>query len=227
MKKLLLLLGCVFIVTGCTVDYKITINDDLSINEKVNMYGSDEFFAIYNKSSRLNIVNMLLDNERDILNENNYRYEIIDGASPYVEVNKNYDDINEFINNTVFFEQYFEDVDYQNKDGIITIKTRGFMPNDEEDPNRFDIKRANISITCLHEVVDHNATSVDKSTNTYTWNIGSNDQKMDIMLSYDTNYEFINKQEFEDMELIIMIIIIMVASWIVAIVFNKKRRTAF
>ena len=59
MKKWLLLIISIFLITGCKVEYNITINDNLSVSESVNMTGTDDFFDVYYKTLRINVIKMI------------------------------------------------------------------------------------------------------------------------------------------------------------------------
>ena len=49
MKKILLLIGFVLMMTGCKVEYNLIILEDLKIEESVNMTASEEIFNNYYK----------------------------------------------------------------------------------------------------------------------------------------------------------------------------------
>ena len=74
MKKWLLLIICVFLITGCKVEYNVTINDDAKVLESVNMTGEDAFFDTYYKTLRINVIKSLLaaNGNEDLLKDNHY-----------------------------------------------------------------------------------------------------------------------------------------------------------
>ena len=73
MKKIILAL-IVLVVTGCSVNYNVKINDDFTINEKVEIKEDDKFYEQYYRTTRKNALNGILDNYSNILKNNNYRY---------------------------------------------------------------------------------------------------------------------------------------------------------
>ena len=179
---------CIFIITGCKVEYKLKINDDLTVQESVTMTGTDEFFNNYYKSSRLNVINMLLNDERKKqLTENGYQYEIVEQTTPYVLATKKYNNIEEFSSKTIFFNQYFENLEVVNDEGIISIKTQDFIPINPDFIERYDIKTTKIEITVPFKVVSSNATRFDAKTNTYTWYISDETTDFSLDLSYNSN----------------------------------------
>jgi len=113
MRKILALIIMIFLLTGCSVNYNLTINEDLTINEEVNMTGTSEFFSVYNKTSKLNVIKMMLDtDDKTLLENNNYSISIVEDDTPYVKASKTFDDIIDYTNNNVFFKQYFDKIDY-------------------------------------------------------------------------------------------------------------------
>ena len=86
MKKIVILAAVIILITGCSVKYKLTINEDLSIIEEASLNGTDKFFENYYKSTKINVVNTLLDVYKDVLSENNYKYEVIEDKIQYVNV---------------------------------------------------------------------------------------------------------------------------------------------
>ena len=123
MKKVLLLIGCIFLFTGCKVEYNLVINNDLKVYEEVKMTGTDEFFDSYYKSSRINVLNMVFDDSRkEELKNLGYKYEIVEGITPYVLANKTYNNISDFSNNTIFASQYFEKIDVFDNNGVISLE---------------------------------------------------------------------------------------------------------
>ena len=71
MKKIVLLLVIVFLITGCSVKYNITINEDLTLVEEAKLTGTDDFFANYYKTTRKNVLKSIVEVYEDYLNENN------------------------------------------------------------------------------------------------------------------------------------------------------------
>ena len=177
MKKWLLLIICVFLITGCKVEYNVTINDDAKVLESVNMTGEDAFFDTYYKTLRINVIKSLLaaNGNEDLLKDNHYDYKVVeDKKYPYVLANKEYNDIDSYANSSIFFEQFFDKVEVTKKDNIITFKASEFKPNSPQDLSRFDVGDATINITSKYKVVKNNADSISEKDNIYTWNITNN-----------------------------------------------------
>jgi len=221
-KKILLLIILILLTGGCKVEYNLMVSEDLKIIETVNMTGTKSLFDIYYKSSKLNVVKMLLDDDKDTLDENNYNYKIVEETTPYVLADKEYSDMKSFANNSIFYKQYFEKLECEEKDGIITLKTSGFKPNDPDDPSRYDVRKLAISITSKYKVIDSNASRVDKKTNTYYWNIDNNTTDFELMLSYDSDVKF--NPYINTYIMIIVSILIIIITWGLIWYFDQKEK---
>ena len=64
MKKIVILIFALFLVTGCSVRYEATINEDLSITEKAKITGTETFFDSYYKTTKKQVIQSFI-----------YRYE--------------------------------------------------------------------------------------------------------------------------------------------------------
>ena len=219
MKKVLILLVGLLLLTGCSVKYNLLINEDLTIEEKAQLTGTENFFKNYYKTAKKNVLKSILEEYENSLKENNYEYKLIDDTTPYVEVTRKYSDALEFTKKSLLFNDYFDEVKYSLDGNIAKIETIGFNPNDPDNPERFDIKELEIKITCPFNVKNHNATSIDKKTNTYYYKLDSENNK--IMLEYNISSKF---NPNRDMYLLILGLgVIVIGSWVMVIVLNKKK----
>lgn len=224
MKKILLLILIMFLITGCKVEYNLVINNDLTVSESVKMTGTDDFFEAFYKSSKMNVVEMLLDEgRRDDLEKNNYKIEIIEKERPYVIASKKYPNLNNYASNTLFLEQYFNELDVSENNGIVSIKTLDFIPISSDSIERYVIKTTMLSITVPYEVIENNAISFDKMTNTYTWYINDDVDSFSLLLSYDTN-EIYEVPKNNDLIMVIVSIIFIIGLIITTFVLNKKNK---
>lgn len=223
MKKILALIIVIIFLTGCSVKYDLTINEDLTITEEVNMTGTDTFFSIYNKTSKLNVVKMMLsENMQSLLEESGYQYSIVEERKPYVLVGKTFDNVDDYCENNLFFEQFFEKINCEEDDNIIKITTEGFVPNDPENPERYDINDLTIAITSKYKVIDNNANHVDKNTNTYYWEITNDTLEFDLLLSFDKTVKF--NPYINTYIMIFVSILIIALTWIVVWRLDKKEK---
>ena len=221
MKKILALISLLFLLTGCTVNYHVTINEDLSVLEEVKIYENEDFYDMYYKTSKSNALKTFLDEYKDDLEKNNYEYEIIKDTNPYVILRKKYKTMEEYLQNGKLFNDYFDEINYHKDGDIVKITTNGFNPMDDDVPERFYIDNLEIAITSSYKVINHNATRISKDTNTFYYEIDDNTEEFSIILEYDTSKKF---NANHDLYVVMMILIgITVASWIFIII-NKKKK---
>lgn len=219
MKKIFMLLIFLFILTGCSVKYNLTINEDLTITEEAKLTGTEDFFKDFYKSTKKNVINSQLDSYKSLLDENNYQYEIKDDSIPYVFVQKKYDSFKEYIDTTLLFNEYFDEVKYTENGNIKRLETVGFNENNPENPDRFDIKELEISIKCPFKVKEHNAKKVDKKTNTYYYDLFKDNK---IVLEYNVSKKFNPNEEI--LYKVLMFVGVIVFSWLTVLVLNKKKK---
>lgn len=223
MKKILLLIICILIITGCKVEYNLVINNDLTISESVKMTGTDEFFDNYYKSSRMNVIEMMFDDYRkEDLRNGGYSYQIIDGNTPYVLASQDYVNAQDFATKTILFAQYFEDIEVYEQDGVITIETHDFIPINPDSIERYNIKTTKIDIKSSYKIVSHNASSYDEKTNTYTWYIDDETTDFSLKFAYDTNEIYQVSKNNTDLMLIIGTLLVISLVIVFAYFMNKR-----
>ncbi len=220
MKKIIMLILGLFLLTGCAVKYNLVINDDLSVVEEAKLTGTDNFFANYYKTTRTNVLKDNIEIYQDILDENNYQYELKEDTVPYVLVTRKYNDALDYVNNSKLFNDYFDEVKYTEDGDIKKIETIGFHENDIDNPERFIVSELEITIKCPFEVKNHNAQKVDESENVYYYKLDNENNK--ILLEYDVSKKY--NPNAEIIRIIIICILIIIACWITVIVLNKKSK---
>ena len=219
MKKIVVLIIFVLMLTGCSVKYNLVINEDLSIQEEAKLTGTDEFFQNYYKTTRTSVLKSNLEVYKDILDESSYEYEVKEESYPYVLTTNTYSNVNEYINNSKLFNDYFDEIKYTEDGDIKKIETVGFNENNPDDPNRFNVKDLTIAITCPFEVTDHNATEIDKNTNTYYFKLGEKGETK-ILFEYDVSKKY--SVENNLLRTLIICLVAIVGVWISVAILNKN-----
>ncbi len=193
MKKFILLL-IPFILTGCaSVQYNLKIDKELTINEEVNITATKDYFDGFYMDLPITIVQEAYNNQtfNNILKDHNYSYELKKDNLPYpsVFVQKKYNSLNEYVNDTVFNNQVFDKISITTKDNYITLKTNNFIKYDSDDGDgsldRFSISDLYFNITIPYVVTDNNADKYKASTNTYTWVIDEKTEDKEIKITFD------------------------------------------
>ena len=193
MRKVILLITILFLLSGCDVRSNITINKDLSVKEEVRMTGTSSFFSVYYKDLPITVVENMLEtgDRKDKLIKNGYTYTINeDERYPAVIAKKEYSSINDFVEKTIFKDQYFSNFETTNNENLITIHANGFKKY-VEDPEYYEIKKFSLYIKVPYVVTDSNADSYEAATNTYIWNINEDTEDKEIKLTFDKNKIYI------------------------------------
>lgn len=221
MKKIVVLIIFLFLVTGCSVEYKLTINEDLSIIEKAKLTGTSDFFANYYKTTKTNVLKSYIDIYESTLKENNYSYELIKDNTPYVDVEKKYDNIKMYTEESILINNYFEEVKYTENGNIKRIETSGYDKGSSDDNrDRFYLREISISIKCPYKVKDHNAKKVDEKTNTYIYELNNDGDK--IILEFDSSKKYNPNGTLY--QIVIVMGIIVIAGWLTVLIINKKNK---
>lgn len=224
--KKLLLLFLIFILSGCTVEYNLTINDDSSVNEQV--------------VARENTNRMKSKTGLDASESVNYLYKMFDredlstkikstknGGDTIATVTGSHSSLEEYSEN--FTSDIFENVSYTKKGNIVTLyfKQTQEMSSTSSRAPIYDNVIVNIKVP--FKVTNHNAESVNKDT--YTWTLKKDEDLKKIKISFDdTNYKTKKQFNFGGLkfnvrnEVIVIGILLFIVAIIAAVVYvnNKK-----
>ena len=222
MKKILFILISLFLITGCSVNYNVFIDENLSITENINISEDEEFYSTYYKTTRNNVLSGILDNYKDLLDENNYTYELVKGENPKIIIEKKYDNIESFLKNSKFFNDYFDEIKYNTSGNIVKIETIGFNPNEEDNPDRFYVKELDVAVTSSYNVTNSNASKINEDTNTYHFVMESDSTDFKILLEFDKTSKF--NPFTKKLVMIIVAILIIIATWIGLYWYSKKKK---
>lgn len=220
MKKIVILVSLVVLLTGCSVNYHVEIKNNLKVMETAFLEGNDELYNSHYRTTKVKVLQEVLDIYNDELKENNYQSQVVKNEMPYVKIEREYQDIQEYLNNSKLFNNYFDKINYTKEGKIVKIETEGFNPNEEENPDRFYVEKLDIAIKSAYKVVDSNATEIDKKTNTYHFIMNANDEDFKIILKLDTSSKFI--ANFDIYIVLFGILILTIGAWIFVFV-NKKK----
>jgi len=205
MKKIISMLFLIILLSGCSVDYQLEINEDFTleenlylveskvklleygdnvtsvINEMVNFYTNEE----NNIEPKVEIENLEFD--RNYTREENIKYNF----------NKSFKSLNEY-NNSLFFRYYFKDTNVISDSETYTIFASNFnfdnvnkLTNDYK--YKFNVDKIYITIKLPFEVLESNAIKVDKETNTYYWSIEKdNYDRNQLIIRFSKNNKVLN-----------------------------------
>lgn len=221
MKFKILLLFCLFL-TGCSVTYNLTIDD--------NTFEENVVFAFSKSTTSYSELSFYLNDKIPIgLSDDNkkfYNSEIKDVGDVYNLI-YNFNHEEKFIENSYFVNNCYPNVSIINNNEIISISSgKGFNCFIGDDGLKADSVKINIKTDL--KVLENNADEVND--NVYTWNINyTNYSSKEIILKLEnsdknTLENFKNNNGFLLTLVVIVIFIIVVSIIIYLIVWYKKRK---
>lgn len=217
MKKVVLAVISAFILTGCTAEYNLDLTESKPIEEMtITENNTNDTYFEYLKNYSEYVPAIYDSQDPDIIEydpEKEY-YEMSNlSTDNRVNLNLNHTFNNNSIKNSNIIKTCYENVELDNNDTNINIKTsRKFLCFDKY----ITLESVKINIKTDKKIVNHNADSVNN--NTYTWIITPNnkDHKPIIMTSIDENSNTSN--ESDDLNTKLKIILITLGAFIVVII---------
>ena len=177
-KSLLVIL--LLLLSGCSVEYNLTINKDLTINENVlasenenvliTMTGLDtkeSINTLYNKFKRDNLDTKLSSS--------------INNSKVKATVRGKHKSIDDYVSN--FTSDIYNEAIITREDSLVTLTFDQSIPLKSTGRNVLIYDDLKINISLPFKVKKHNADSV--RGNTYTWNLDRDNATKNILISYD------------------------------------------
>lgn len=209
--KIISLFIVIFLFTGCAGDYNITINKDLSINEKLNLE-LENTGTEYNKTLKL-----FTDNNID---EDNYHISV-NGSKVIINYEEDFNSIYDYILNSKVYHQLIDEIKYSKVDDYmdIYIYQNLKLKNDNNDiGNISDIDFLQINVINPYKVIVSNEDTL--SENVYTWNITKDTINKKILMQFEPK---LNKFPYSAL---IISIVLLICSFILIyiIIINYKNK---
>lgn len=228
MKKKLLILFIPFLLTGCaSVNYKLDINKDFNVTEKVNISATSSYFSNFYRNFPITIVKEFY-NDADIqkkLNDNNYSHYINEKNVKYPEVvvSKTYSSLNEYKDSTIFVNQVFKSIKIITTDDLMTINITDFIPYViDTDSDTYPVSKLEVAVKLPFVATSNNADKYDAKTNTYKWSIDSSTKEKSIEITFDKNKVYVyNIVMYISIFILVLIILIII---ILALKMQNKNR---
>lgn len=222
MKKNIFLILILFLITGCSCNYNISLNKDLTVDEEIIIYGTNRLYNAYYKTNKVDVLKENLENYVEELEVNNYEYSLVEDVNPYIIIKRKYQNMEEYLNNSKFFNDYFDEISYNKSGNIVKIETIGFNPNEEDNPDRFYVENALINVKLSYEVSNANTSIVDDKTNTFQYNLLENDSDFKLLINYDISKKF--NPHKKNMIYIVGAILVIVITWLILFLVNRKKK---
>lgn len=196
--KLLFLLLIPLMITGCSVDYNVLVDENKKVVETVKFIGVNEQISNNNESLDMYLNEQITTYKQIDLFSHYIFTKHVGKMASYVMMQKSYESLKEYSNSTVF-RNIFEGAEVIKKEDYTSFNTTGkyyynnLYGGEGTEPD-FYINDLTIKIKFYNKVVDSNADKVDERNNTLEWDITpeniekyiyfkvSNDKRYDIMV---------------------------------------------
>lgn len=227
-KKILLLL-IILLVSGCTVNYNLTINPDSSINLTITASENTNTLKVRTNLEEKEAVNYFYNEYKnpDVNSEMNY---VSNGDSTTATIRASFSNIEDYIYD--YQSDIFDKPIVSSTGDIVKFNFSQMIPLDKSLVNSLIYDSIVVNIKIPFKVISNNADSIDEEYNIYSWNINKDGKLKTIEFEYDKSqlntkdndddFKFGNiSLQYHHIVIIGLVIIIVVITLIVAIK-NKK-----
>ncbi len=178
-KKIVLIL-IIILLSGCSVEYNLTINEDSSVNEKVVAKENTNRMKINTGLSEDQSVNYLykmfdrtgLNTQISTINKDGMTISTVTGS---------YSSLDKYSKN--FTSDLFKEADVKKEGNIITLTFDQSMKLSSDSSRGLVYDDVVVNITVPFKVIEHNADTYKR--NTYIWKIGKDQKLKQIKIKYD------------------------------------------
>jgi len=183
MKRILILVVFALLLTGCTAEYNLMINRDLTYRDSFTIRGLPEDYqtreVLASQITQFGENNETLDTFYDlVVQQNDDNYEIFGtGTNP----------LPEYGNNPVIAEIY-ENVTVTNEENIYRIEWSGFNNELFTPEVEHPFERITMNVTVPFRVIEHNF-RLDRETGNFTANISRFDQEDPLFIEFNINQD--------------------------------------
>ena len=186
--KLFFLICSIILLSGCTLNYKISIDKNNVVSEDISIVETNDKLKTYSLDVENYVNNSLATFKED---EKYFSYSLStksDNDNYYGLANRKYIDLENFKNNSIIVSEMFNEVTVNDSNGIITFEMNpkdNFEYFKEDTLNSAVIDEVNIKIYVPYKLIGSNSDKVED--NVYIWNIKKNENLKKIYIKYDTN----------------------------------------
>ena len=205
-KKLkIFIIGILLIlVTGCSGNYNLKINDDMSINEELYLT-IDNTNNTYTKTLKIFKENNIPEKDYEVvLSDNNVR----------ITYNKKYDSIEEYLLNSKVYHELIDEIQFNKSNNYIDlyVNQKLKVSNDNgikmNGTNLVDLDVLQINIENPFDVIFSNAEIVND--NVYTWTIKKGDTEKKIQMQFKPSLNIFPYKQVAVLSTVIVCILIII-----------------
>ncbi len=228
-KKLCILLFIIVLLTGCSANYDLLINDKKEVYESITFTDTNESILSYSESVELYLTQQI-ESYKGIKEFSAYDFVKKEGSSSSgVIMSKKYRTLKDY-STSYILRFLFEDVNIIQNTEYTSFETVGgynysnLYGEEQLDPDFF-LEKINIKIKFYNNIIDSNADKVDEKGNILEWNITSEDLLKSIYfkIGNEKRYDIIFLDTFNRNIKNIMFVAIFFVIVIFTIIFMKNK----
>lgn len=224
MKKYLLILIMLLLLTGCDAEYTITFDDDMKVHESIKLLEDNEFYEQYYKSTTNDVINFLIEPYKAELNNNGYnKKNIIELDKNGVLIDNEFKEFSEYQDNSKFIKLLTDNIDYNVDDRKVSIKAKIIIDTDldSQDQESHPVSNLKLNIKVPFKVISSNADKVDSKNSIYTWYIDEDNNEKSIDITFEK--PLLAKKYYSYIFLGILLLVLLIVAITIYGKFNNEK----
>ena len=215
MKKNIIMLLSILLLTGCTVNYNLEIDDNI-LKEKITGTVTKEESKQNSKATDISTIYSIINEEqKPIYNKEEIYQKSLKDNGNNIDYTFSYNyNIEDFVNSTII-NTCFENHEIEQLDNYYSIRLSG---------NFYCLysKKINIAVTSNLKVASNNADKI--KDNTYIWTIDKNTTDIELVVDKDTPYTKPIKRGISSTFRIVCFIVLVVLSSLANVIHKSESK---
>lgn len=188
-NKIILLILVIFLFSGCSVKYNLSINEDLSVNESIT--ASEESNSLKTKTGQ--DPKVAANSLYNLYKIEGIKYNVSttsNDTSTITNVSTSFNSLDEYVE--YFKSDIIKEANITKKNSYITLEYKQDVPLTEYASRSLIYDAIEVSIEVPFKVTKHNADRV--KGNTYTWDIKKDGELKDIKITFNKDETEVSKR---------------------------------
>jgi hypothetical protein len=213
-KKVLIILG-IFFLTGCSVDYTISIEKEF-IKEEIKILDKNSNYS--GTGSLEDIINDIIDYNKDETNFHSYydMTSMIGTSESGISLKYDYS-IDAFQINSVILNTCYDDVIFSFSNNMYNIKTTGKYKCDF-----YTKEKVTVNIIASDKYVFSNAHKIDGNVHSWVIDPRKDNNDIELIFAFEKSAIPFSKKIGDFNQLFIFVIILSILSFIIYLYYKKK-----
>lgn len=192
--KILFLFIVLFLLSGCTANYRLSISESGEIEEDIKFLESTSVLKTFSNSIQSDLDKELQNVKQSGIYDSYTMDAFVEDGYGIGTGKRVYSSFDNFKNNSIIVNEMFEDISIIDNGKVVSINLKpvsNFKYFEESSMYSSLLDKVNFEINIPYKVIDGN---YDKEENgVYTWTINKGENLKGINISYSTNENIIDK----------------------------------